>query len=134
MWGMRRAGPLACCLWISLCLPLVAQVPAPFPKPAPPPAQPPAPPPPNPAQQPLAAPSVELEPTEANLGFPIYPNARFIASFDAGRGQRYYLFGARAEFTVLVDYYRTVLKTRGVLVFDTPPTHIFEVGRFREES
>ena len=29
-------------------------------------------------------------PTEAMLGVPIYPGAQFIASYDAGRGQRYY--------------------------------------------
>ena len=47
-------------------------------------------------------------PTEATLGFPIYPTAQFIASYDAGRGQRYYIFGATAPFAELVAYYRTV--------------------------
>ena len=35
----------------------------------------------------------EAPPTEAMLGVPIYPGAQFIASYDAGRGQRFYLFG-----------------------------------------
>jgi hypothetical protein len=65
---------------------------------------------------------------------PLYPTAQFIASYDAGRGQRYYIFGAAAPYTELVTYYRTVLKDRGDQVFAQPPTHAFEVGRFREET
>ena len=48
-----------------------------------------------------------------SLGFPIYPNAQFIASYDAGRGQRYYLFGSELSFAALVKYYQTVLKNQG---------------------
>src|SRR5262249_10298699 len=68
--------------------------PQPFPRPGPPPA----PPPPQPApQQPVArppssAPAPRGVPTDADLGLPIYPGAQFIASYDAGRGQRYYIF------------------------------------------
>jgi hypothetical protein len=65
---------------------------------------------------------------------PIYPTAQYLTSYDAGRGQRYYLFGATAPFADLVAYYRTQLKDRGNLVFDQPPTHMFEIGRFRDES
>lgn len=67
------------------------------------------------------------------LGFPIYPNAQFLVSYDAGRGQRYYLFGTESGFAAIVGYYQGVLKTRGTLVFDAPATHIFEF-RFREET
>ena len=73
-------------------------------------------------------------PTEAMLGVPIYPAAQFLASYDAGRGQRYYIFGSGASYNDLVTYYRTALKQRGDLVFDVPATYIFEVGRFREET
>lgn len=73
-------------------------------------------------------------PTEETLGFPIYPAAQFITSYDAGRGQEYYLFGADIGFDALVRYYRNVLDDRGDRVFDEPPTHIFEVGRFRERE
>jgi hypothetical protein len=31
-------------------------------------------------------------------------------------------------------YYRTQLDERGSLVFKEPPTHMFEVGRFRDET
>jgi len=124
---------------------LAAQVPQPFPgrnTPARPgPAQPdPAAPgqtaPKSPAPAPPAASAAAPEntPNEAIVGFPIYPNAQFIASYDAGQGQRYYLFGSEARFPELVKYYQTVLKVRGTLVFDAPATHVFEIGRFREET
>ena len=112
---------------------VVAQVPQPFPRPNSPGPQPPAPAAPAP-QTPAVSSGAETVPTEATLGLPIYPNAQFIASYDAGRGQRYYLFGSEASFTELVAYYRTLLKTKGELVFEVPATHMFEVGRFREET
>lgn len=82
---------------------------------------------------PVAAPA-EAAPTEATLGVPIYPGAQFITSYDAGRGQRYYLFGTTGSFVALVTYYRTILKQRGDLVFEAPATHQFDIGRFREET
>jgi hypothetical protein len=121
---------------------LTAQVPQPFPgrntpaRPAPAQPEPAVPgqtPPPAPAPTPPVA-GPETVPNEAVVGFPIYPNAQFIASYDAGRGQRYYLFGTEAKFPELVKYYQSVLKVRGTLVFDAPATHVFEIGRFREET
>lgn len=76
----------------------------------------------------------ETPPTAAMLGFPVYPAAQFITSYEAGRGQRYYLYGTNSEFEAMVRYYRNVLRERGNRVFDEPPTHIFEVGRFRERE
>ena len=73
-------------------------------------------------------------PTETMLGLPIYPNATFITSYDAGRGQRYYLFGTNSSFQEMVAYYAVVLDERGNRVFDAPATHMFEVGRFRENE
>lgn len=73
-------------------------------------------------------------PTAAMLGLPVYPAAQFITSYDAGRRQRYYLYGTNSEFEAMVRYYRNVLRERGNRVFDEPPTHIFEVGRFRERE
>ena len=73
-------------------------------------------------------------PTETALGFPIYPTAQFIASYDAGRAQRYYIFGTTASFADLVAYYQTLLKERGNKVFEEPPTHMFEVGRFSDQT
>ena len=99
----------------------------------------PAPQPVEPAQ-PVAAPAsglgvtAETPPSEAVLGFPIYPSAQFITSYDAGRAQRYYLFGTNSSYQEMVNYYTVVLDERGDRVFDAPPTHIFEIGRFREEE
>ena len=68
------------------------------------------------------------------MGAPIYPKATFIASYNAGQGQRYYLFGTTSAFTEVVTFYRTALRQRGELVFEEPATHMFEVGRYREET
>jgi hypothetical protein len=121
-----------------------AQTPQPFPRPGDP-ARPqpstPAPSKPPGAQGPKVLPpqaSVPQapagEPTEQTLGLPIYPGAQFIGSYDAGRGQRYYLYGANTDFATVVAYYRTTLKQRGELVFEIPQIHMFDVGRFREET
>ena len=113
-------------------------VPQPFPRPG---ASQPAPP--TTKQTPPRAPAVpaptkpvdpNAAPAEATLGVTIYPGAQFLASYDAGRGQRFYLFGTTASFTTLVTYYRTLLKQRGELVFEVPATHQFDIGRFREDT
>ena len=118
---------------------IVAQSPQPFPRPGE--TRPPAPEAPSPAPpqgagkvSPPAAPQNPGDPTEATLGLPIYPAAQFIASYNAGRGQRYYLFGTNADFAQVVTFYRNVLKQRGELVYEEPPVHMFDVGRFREET
>ncbi len=144
--GLAGAFVLACAMTAAAYAKASApeQTPQPFPgaqqpprpaqQPAPqqPPAQKPA------APKPATTPATPLpatgEPTEATLGLPVYPTAQFIASFDAGRGQRYYLFGTTQSFDAMVAYYRTYLKDRGDRVFEEPPTHMFEVGRFRDET
>ena len=76
-------------------------------------------------------------PTAAMLGVAVYPTAQFLASYDAGRGQRYYLFGTTASFAEIVGYYRTLTGEKGDLVFKDPPTHMFTGGtlaRYREET
>ena len=111
-------------------------VPQPFPRPGssqPRPAQPPPSAPSTPPAKPASG-QPDAAPTEAVLGVPIYPGAQFIASYDAGRAQRYYLFGSAAAFNDLVTYYRTVLKEKGNLVFQDPPTHMFEIGKFSDET
>ena len=91
-------------------------------------------PPPAPSAAAPARPSPDAEPTEATLGVPIFPGAQFIASYDAGRGQRYYIFGSPATFVDLVAYYRTVLKQKGELVYEVPATHEFDVGKYNEDT
>jgi len=116
----------------------VAQTPQPFPRPAESRPQSPPPagrtPPPVGVLPPAAAAQNPGEPNEATLGLPIYPGAQFLVSYNAGRGQRYYLFGSNTDFAQIVNYYKSVLKQRGELVYEEPPIHMFEVGRFREET
>ena len=114
-------------------------VPQPFPRPGAQPAAPerPAPTPaPPPRGVPVTLPAAVSEeaPSEATLGIPVFPGSQFIASYDAGRGQRYYLFGSAAPFLDLVNYYRTVLRQKGDVIFDMPATHEFDVGKYNEET
>jgi len=120
-------------------------VPQPFPRPGVSQPEPPTTPPSRPVTSPAgpvvstqtASPSPQTvadEPNAASLGVPLYPGSQFIASYDAGRGQRYYLFGTTASYVDIVTYYRTLLRERGNVVFEVPATHVFEIGRFREES
>ena len=111
-----------------------AQVPKPFPKPGqtPAPQQPPVAPPAT--SKPAVPPADASEPASGALGVPIYPSAQFITSYDAGRGQRYYLYGTTAPYADIVQFYRNTLKQRGEVVFEEPPVHQFDIGRFREET
>jgi hypothetical protein len=114
-------------------------VPQPFPKPGetPPPQQPAPPKPSTPSTTAPQKPGASLgepAPTPDILGLPVYPGAQFLISYDAGRGQRYYLFGTNATFAEIVAYYKTYLKDGGERVYDEPPVHLWEVGRFREET
>ena len=137
--GSQSVGTVLCVL--ASLRGVSAQTPQPFPRPgtAPSkPASPQAPPvvPPVAAAAPAAAKPAPADgvPTETTLGVPIFPGAQFITSYDAGRGQRYYIFGSAASFVDLVSYYRTVLKQKGELVYDVPATHEFDVGKYREET
>ena len=105
-----------------------AQTPAPFPRPGQTqaPSRPPAQPQPStPATVTPPTPSAADKDGPGDLGVPIYPGAQFITSYDAGRGQRYYLFGTESDFTQIVGWYRTTLKQKGELVFEEPPVHMF---------
>ena len=88
----------------------------------------------NGASQSAAALFDREAPTEADLGVAIFPSAQFITSYDAGRGQRFHLFGSIAPFTDLVDYYSVVLDDRGRRVYDQPAIHQFETARFRDRE
>ena len=118
-----------------------AQTPQPFPRPntqkpaQPPPTQPaPTTTAPAPTQAPKAPQPPGNGPSEAELGAPLYPSAVYIASYDAGRGQRFHIFGALVPYADLVGFYKTVLKQKGDELFDSPPTYQFETARFRDES
>jgi hypothetical protein len=125
----ERVGPVLTliALVVAVAQSLAAQTPRPFPAPAPPPPT-------TGTPTRTGSGTPPTAPSEAVLGAPIFPNAQFLTSYDAGRGQRFYLFGATAPFLDVVTFYRTSLKNRGEVLFETPPTHQFETGRFRDET
>jgi hypothetical protein len=131
--GFRRTVLVLAAL--TMATPVAAQRPQPFPSPGQ--AAPQAPPAPLLQTAPPEIPTLPPDPaspTDATLGMPIYPAAQFLASYDAGRGQRYYVFGTTATFDSIVTYYRSQLDERGNRVFDAPPTHVFEYGRFNDDT
>lgn len=114
-------------------------VPKPFPQPGQTGTTQSAPAKPEPAKPPTVAPQTSSAgpsgvPTEASLGAPIYPTAEFIDSFDAGKGQRYYLFGTNAAFPEIVGYYKTVLKNGGRSVADTPAMQLWELAKYQDQT
>jgi hypothetical protein len=128
---------------------LSAQTPQPFPRPN---SQKPAQPPTTTAKPPAPAPAPQVPapqapkapqapqapgnagPSEAELGAPIYPSAVFLTSYDAGRGQRFYIYGSTVPYAELVAFYKTVLKQKGDELFEAPPTHQFDTAKFRDEA
>ena len=92
------------------------------------------------AQAPASAPAAPAAtaapaaPTEGELGAPLFPGAVYLGSYDAGRGQRFHLFGIASSFAEALTFYRGALKDKGDVVFETPPTYVFETGRFRQET
>jgi hypothetical protein len=122
-------------LWAGLLILLMAvvasaQTPQPFPRPGT------APPPPKPAGPATpGAPAATPAPQLPDLGgIPLYPNAAYLGSYDAGRGQKFHLYGVKLSYAEAVAFYRTALKQRGDELFQSPPTHQFDVGRFRESD
>jgi hypothetical protein len=110
-------------------------VPQPFPgSKAPPPVSRP----PSPPSTPVPAPPAEQKPPvsspEAALaGVPLFPQAQFLDSFDAGQGQRYYLYGTNAPFEEVAAHFRATLMTGGRQLYRTPAIHQFDLGRFDDQ-
>ena len=112
-----------------------APVPEPFPHSSQPQrAAPQAPPPVAPAGPTAQPAGVPSRPSEATLGAPIYPAAEFLDSFDAGYGQRYYLFGTNAPYVDIVQYYKNTLKGGGRELLKAPPMQQFDLGKFQESA
>ena len=72
-------------------------------------------------------------PPTATVVFPIFPGAQFLGSYNAGMGQRYYLYGTRNVYLDVVTFYRTSSRIAATEVFTAPATHMFQ-QRFREET
>jgi hypothetical protein len=120
-------------------------VPRPFPQPNQPASPPPsstAPPPTTVSKAPtppavapvVTSAAVANRPSERDLGVPIYPAADYLDSYDAGRGQRYYLFGTNAAFADIVAYYKNTLHDNGHELFKTPAMQQFDLGKFRDDT
>ena len=115
-------------------------VPQPFPGSKPPTASPPQPPPVKPSQPPAAqpAPPVPSPPAAgtadaAVAGLPLFPQGQFLDSFDAGQGQRYYLYGTNAPFEEVAAHFRATLMSGGRQLYRTPAVHQFDLGRFDDQ-
>ena len=117
-------------------------VPKPFPQPTGTSAVPPAKPVDPPAvSQPApgktaapAAPRPVTKPSEADLGVRVYQGADFLDSFDAGRGQRFFIYGTNDSYADVVAFYKQQ-RGGGSEVFKTPPTQRFELDvKFKEET
>lgn len=86
-----------------------------------------------PAAAPTAGPSTA--PTRGgDIGdVPLYPAAEYLATYEAGMGQRYVLYGSDAGFETVVAYYRQSLKNGGREIYRTPAVQQWDLGRFQEE-
>jgi hypothetical protein len=91
----------------------------------------------KPAQPPAVttAPAPAGTPTEASLGVKFFPGAEYLGSFDAGRGQRLYLFGTNAAFAEVVAFYKQQLRGSSEL-FKEPAMQQFDIpgAKFQKES
>lgn len=73
-------------------------------------------------------------PTEQMLGVKVYPNAQFLQSVDAGRGQRYYLYGTNATYGEIVKSYQGVLRNGGRELIKMPPMQQFDLGKYQDQA
>ena len=114
---------------------------SPIPKPFPGSSQPtstPAGKPADPAAPPPAAPAAPDRPNAPSAqvlaGAPVYPGADFLETFDAGRGQKYFIYGTNAPYLDIINYYRQQLGGGGRELFRAPPMQQFDLGRFDEQT
>lgn len=61
-------------------------------------------------------------------------SAEYLESFDAGRGQRYYIYGTNDAYADVLAYYKAILRSNREL-FKVPPMQQFDLpGKFKEET
>ena len=113
--------------------------PPPVPKPFPgsnPPTTPPAKP--DPAAPTAPAPAVPERPAvpapQELAGAPIFPAADFLDSYDAGRGQKFFIYGTNSPYLDIIAFYRKQLGGGGRELLRTPPMQQFDLGRFDDET
>jgi hypothetical protein len=136
--GVMTSAPwpaFAAALSLATSLAQTPPVPKPFPQPSQPPpvgtvAQPPQ----TPQQPAQPAPAPAGVPNAATLGVQPYPTAEYIDSFDAGKGQRYYLFGTNAAYAEIVGYYRNLMRNGGRTLLEGPAMQQWDLGKFQEQT
>jgi len=84
---------------------------------------------------PVPAQSPEAQPGEVMIGnAPVYPAAEQLDDFDAGRGQRFVIFGTNLPYEDIVAYYKARLRDNGREIFEAPAMQQFELGRFDDNT
>ena len=133
----RRVTILA--LGLALAAPALAAAQTAPPPPPPPTRQNPPVPRPFPGVKPPAAPEAAevQDPATGELmvgNAPVYPAAERLDEFDAGRGQRFVIFGTNLPYEDIVNYYKATLSNNGREIFREPAMQQFELGRFDDDS
>jgi hypothetical protein len=139
--------------WLGVTAAVAALGVAAFAQSAPPPTQPPPVPKPFPGSTPPSTPpgkpgdpatpaaAVPAPPERPNApapqdlnGAPVYPAADFLETFDAGRGQKFFIYGTNAPYLDIIAFYRKQLGSGGQEIFRTPAMQRFDLGRFDDQS
>ena len=101
-------------------------------QPAPPTATPSAQP--TPPGRPSSTPAPVKNDAPPDVRALAYPSADYLGAIDAGRGQRYYLFGTNTPYPDILMYYKNVLKNSGRELFKTPAMQQFDLGKYSEDT
>ena len=66
----------------------------------------------------------------------MFAGAELLETYDAGSGQKYFIFGSNAPYADVVLFYRTTLKTGGRELYRAPSPAMqqFDLGRFQEDT
>ncbi|MEO8483058.1 MAG: hypothetical protein ABI634_12665 [Acidobacteriota bacterium] len=83
----------------------------------------------TPLEPPPSSPATLLPTT-----IPVYPSAEFLESYDAGSGQRYYLYGSNLPYVEVLAFYRNALKNGGRELYKLPAMQQFDLGKFQEDT
>jgi hypothetical protein len=83
---------------------------------------------------PAVDPTLNSPATPLPTTIPVYPSAEFLESYDAGSGQRYYLYGSNLPYAEIVSFYRSALKSGGRELYKLPAMQQFDLGKFQEDT
>ncbi|MEZ5320015.1 MAG: hypothetical protein R2752_21620 [Vicinamibacterales bacterium] len=60
----------------------------------------------------------------------VYPGADYLQTFDAGQGQKYFLFGTNLGYDEVVQYYKNLMRNGGDRISEEPNMQRFDLGDF----